>query len=125
MLCVCGLQGRSFHSNESTERQHRLLVTSEHKELDQAEVIGSPGGEQLMQEEPVPEDRTSPVLGSSVRRVPKGQTSDSDVVTECNKPAIIISSWKLLSSLLHQEPDVALLYLVNTELYRNAEQMGK
>lgn len=56
------------------ERQHQLLVTSEHKEVDKAEVIGSPGGDQLMRKEPVPEDNTSPVLGSSTRRVPKGQT---------------------------------------------------
>lgn len=74
------------------ERQHQLLVTSEHKEVDKAEVIGSPGGDQLMRKEPVPEDNSSPVLGSSMRRVPKGQTSDSDVVAECGKSAVIILS---------------------------------
>lgn len=62
-----------------------------------------------------------PVLGSSAGRVPKGQASDSIAMAKCSKPAIILSSWRLLSGLLRQKPDVVLLYLVNSKLNRNTE----
>lgn len=53
------------------------------------------------------------------------QTSDSGDEGECSKPVVILSSWNFLSGLLHQKPDVILLYLVNTKLNRNEEQLGK
>lgn len=63
----------------------------------------------------------SSVLGGSMERGPKGQTSVSDVA-ECSTPVIILSSWKLQSGLLQQKPDVVLLYLVNVKLNRNAAE---
>lgn len=118
-------QGRSSLSTERAEGQLWLLVASQHKEIDQVEVTSSPGGGQLMQEGQGQGSGRPPVLGSSVGRVPKGQTSDSIVMAECSKPVRILSSWRLLSGLLHQKPDVVLLYLVNMKLNRNTKQLGK
>lgn len=100
MLCVHGVQRRSSLSTERAERWIWLLVASEHQEIDEVEVTdlleegsscrsGQPQGRGLV-----------PVFGSSVGRVPKNQTSDSNVVAECSKPVIIFSSWKLFSVLL-------------------------
>lgn len=120
--CACCV---SMASRERALPQHwetrktALSAGSFRAQVDQAEVTSSSGAGQLMLEGSGQASRLSPVLGSSMERVLKGQTSVSDVA-ECSTPIIILSPWKLPSGLLQQKPDVVLLYLVNVKLNRNA-----